>query len=63
MLSISIVGRPWSGLFKPLEFDQAAPVGFLVLAKLAVSALRASEYALRFVINDLRVSVGFYFGR
>jgi uncharacterized membrane protein len=46
-LATNIVERPLSGLFRPLEFHQGAPVGFLVAEKLLTSLLGPSEFALR----------------
>jgi hypothetical protein len=36
-------------LFRPLGFDQAAPVGFLILEKLSTAVLGSSEPGLRFL--------------
>lgn len=36
-------------LFQPLAYNQAAPIGFLLLEKLVTQGLGSSEYALRFV--------------
>ena len=49
LLASNIVNRSLAGLFKPLDYFQGAPLGFLVLEKLAVQALGSSEYALRLV--------------
>lgn len=46
-LALNIIQRPMTGLFLPLDYDQGAPLGFLVIEKLAVYALGNSEYALR----------------
>lgn len=43
----SIVNRSFSGLLKPLDYGQGAPVGFLMLERSAVQAFGSSEYALR----------------
>lgn len=48
-LASSIVARSYAGLLQPLDYDQVAPVGFLVLERLAVRALGPSEHALRLV--------------
>src|ERR1700690_2882296 len=46
-LAINIIERPLSALFRPLEFHQGAPAGFLALEKLAASLLGPGELALR----------------
>lgn len=48
-LVLNIVGRSFGGLFKPLDNDQGAPIGFLLIEKLAVKLLGGSEYSLRLV--------------
>ena len=47
MLAINIMRQPLAGLLGPLEFDQAAPVGFLLVSRLSIISFGASEYALR----------------
>lgn len=46
-LALNIVNRTFGGLLKPLDNDQGAPVGFLLLEKLVVKILGNSEYSLR----------------
>jgi hypothetical protein len=46
-LAQSIVNRSFSGLLKPLDYGQGAPLGFLMLERSAIQALGTSEYALR----------------
>jgi uncharacterized membrane protein len=46
-LALNIVGRSFRELFKPLDNDQGAPVGFLLAEKLIVKLLGNHEYALR----------------
>lgn len=46
-LALNVVERPLSGLVTPLNFNQAAPVGFLFVEGIAAKALGFSEYALR----------------
>jgi hypothetical protein len=47
MLALNIGERSFAGLLDPLAFNQAAPLGFLWLEKLAVSVLGVGEMALR----------------
>jgi len=48
-LSLNLLHRPFVALFDQLDFQQAAPDGFLVVQKLVISGLGSSEYALRLV--------------
>ena len=47
MLALNIVGRDFSGMFQPLDYDQGAPVGFLLVEKLFNLILGKHELALR----------------
>lgn len=47
MLALNIGERSFAGLLDPLAFNQAAPLGFLWLEKLAVTLLGVGEMALR----------------
>lgn len=47
LLALNIIHRPASGLFKPLDYHQGAPVGFLLLEKLATKLFGNGELALR----------------
>lgn len=47
MLALNIVNRGFADLFKPLEYDQGAPVGFLLVEKIFNLFLGRNEYALR----------------
>jgi hypothetical protein len=47
MLALNIVNRNFVQLFKPLDYDQGAPIGFLLVEKTFNSLLGRSEYALR----------------
>ena len=46
-LALNILGRNTSQLTGTLDYEQAAPIGFLVLEKSAVQLLGRGEYALR----------------
>jgi uncharacterized membrane protein len=48
-LALNIVQRPFGGLFKPLDNDQGAPIGFLLLEKSVVKIWGDHEKALRLV--------------
>ena len=48
-LALNIIDRPFGHLFAPLDFNQAAPEGFLALQKLVVDAFGADDYSLRLV--------------
>ena len=47
MLALNITARPFGRLLEPLEFNQAAPLGFLFAERSAVNLFGGSEYALR----------------
>jgi hypothetical protein len=47
MLALNVVGRDFAGMFKPLDYDQGAPVGFLLVEKLFNVLLGKHEFALR----------------
>ncbi|HSQ40145.1 MAG TPA: glycosyltransferase family 39 protein, partial [Anaerolineales bacterium] len=47
MLANNILGRDFAGLFRQLDNDQGAPIGFLLLQKTITLALGDSEFALR----------------
>jgi len=46
-LALNVIHRSFAGLFKPLDYHQGAPVGFLVLEKLASKLIGTGEVALR----------------
>src|ERR687888_419926 len=39
LLTLNVLRRPWTGLIKPLDYNQGAPVGFLFLEKLSTQVL------------------------
>jgi len=47
MLALNIVDRNLAGLFQPLDYDQGAPIGFLLVEKIFNSILGKNEFALR----------------
>jgi len=47
MLALNIIHRSAAGLWTPLDYQQAAPIGFLMIEKLSVRMFGDSEYALR----------------
>ena len=47
MLALNIVNRGVSGLFKPLDYDQGAPIGFLLVEKASHVLFGRNEYSLR----------------
>src|ERR1700676_670623 len=49
LLTQNIVHRSFSELLNPLDNNQAAPLGFLMLERFAVQVWGTSEYALRFL--------------
>lgn len=46
-LAINIIQRSYSELLKPLDYVQAAPVGFLCVEKLCLNIMGNNEFALR----------------
>lgn len=47
VLALNIVNRSYGELLQPLDYDQGAPLGFLMVEKLAVQVFGDNEYALR----------------
>jgi hypothetical protein len=47
MLALNIVNRNFAGMFRPLDYDQGAPIGFLLVEKIFNSILGKNEFALR----------------
>jgi hypothetical protein len=48
-LALNVIRRSFAGLLQPLDDDQGAPIGFLLLQKAAVEVFGRNEYALRLV--------------
>ncbi|MBI5093012.1 MAG: glycosyltransferase family 39 protein [Candidatus Hydrogenedentes bacterium] len=48
-LALNIHARSYLELLKPLDYEQAAPAGFLVLTKLAVAVFGDNNYGMRVV--------------
>lgn len=47
MLALNIINRSFSQLLQPLDYNQGAPIGFLMVEKLLIQAFGSSEYILR----------------
>jgi dolichyl-phosphate-mannose-protein mannosyltransferase len=47
MLALNIVNRNFAGMFRPLDYDQGAPIGFLLIEKIFNSIVGNGELALR----------------
>jgi hypothetical protein len=47
VLALNIVNRSYLELLQPLDYEQGAPFGFLIVLKLAVQVFGDNEYALR----------------
>ncbi len=48
-VALNVIHKTYAGLLGPLDWQEAAPPGFLWLEKLVVDSLGRSEYALRLV--------------
>lgn len=46
-LALNIVNRSFAGLFTPLDYDQGAPIGFLLIEKTMIVILGNKDYILR----------------
>lgn len=49
VLALNIVNRSYAQLTQPLDYEQGAPIGFLILEKTAINLFGNNEYALRLV--------------
>lgn len=49
MLALNIVNRDFAGMLRPLDYDQGAPVGFLLVEKTFNLLLGRNEFALRLI--------------
>lgn len=49
VLALNIVNRSYTELLQPLDYNQAAPIGFLILEKLSIEVFGNTEYSLRLV--------------
>src|SRR5438067_1920310 len=49
MLALNLQRRSFAGLLRPLDFDQAAPIGYLWLVKIVMTCFGDGERALRTV--------------
>src|SRR5215831_4593695 len=47
MLALNIVNRNFAGMFQPLDFNQGAPIGFLLVEKFFNTLLGRNELVLR----------------
>ncbi len=47
MLALNIVNRTIGGFFRPLDHDQGAPIGFLLIEKISQLSFGRNEYSLR----------------
>lgn len=62
-LALNIVNRPLLSLFKPLDYNQGAPLGFLFIVKLFTDIFGTSEFSLRLLplIFGIASLIYFYF--
>lgn len=49
LLGLNIIQRDFLGFFKPLDFNQSAPIGFLLLEKLLIIISSPRDYILRII--------------
>lgn len=62
VLALNIVNRSFFELFQPLDYEQGAPIGFLIVEKLAIQLFGNNEYALRLfpLISSIAALLMFY---
>jgi hypothetical protein len=61
-LALNITDRSWSGLLRTLDFNQGAPIGFLIVQKYVATIFGPSDQALRlFPLIAAIVSVVMFF--
>jgi len=48
-LALNIQERDMQGILRPLDYDQAAPLGFLVIVEALTNVIGISEYSLRLI--------------
>lgn len=63
MLALNIVNRNFTELFQPLDYDQGAPIGFLLIEKIFNILFGDHEYVLRLIpfVVGVTAFVLFYF--
>ncbi len=61
LLALNILHHPFSETFQPLRYHQGAPIGFLLLEKLAVVLAGKSEMGLRIIPLIAGISALFLF--
>ena len=49
VLALNIIDRSYAQLTQPLDYEQGAPIGFLIMEKTAVNLFGNNEYALRLI--------------
>ena len=47
MISLNIINRSFQQLFNALDYNQGAPIGFLIVEKLLIKVFGESEYVFR----------------
>jgi uncharacterized membrane protein len=62
MLALNIVERNVAGMFQPLDYDQGAPIGFLLVEKIFNAMLGKHEFVLRlFPLLVGLISLGLFY--